>query len=106
AGKLPAIRGASHAVGAQLPDRELEVAAVEAVVDAENEMGPVRAQDVQVVAPAEGHAAPVEEAEDLDERVEQLVHPRRAPLDAVVEIYARAVEHGGLLEHLLDPDVH
>jgi hypothetical protein len=63
-------------------------------------------QHVEIVARAERHLAPVEPAEHLDDRIKHSMHPRRQPLDTVVEIHPRAVHHRRFLEHLLDPHVH
>ena len=106
AGKLPAISGAADLVLAQFLARELEIAAVQAVMHAEDEVRLVLAQDLEVVAGAERHLAAVEEAQDLDDRVEPDVHPGRGALDPIVEIHAGPVNDRGLLEHLLDPHVH
>ena len=63
-------------------------------------------QHLEIVGRAKRHLAPVEPAEHLDHRVTHPVQPRRQPLDAVVEIHARAVHHRRFFEHLLDPHVH
>ena len=106
AGKLAAERRAPHPVGAQNPPRGLEVTAVEAVVDAENQVRLVFAQHRLVVDPAESHGTAVQEAQAFHAHEVGFVQPGPLRLDPVVETHAQAIKAGGFLEHLLDAHVH
>jgi len=67
AGELAAKGGAADVVRAEDFPRKLEVAAVEAVVHAKNEMRAVLAQHFLVIGAAEGDVVAVDEAEQLNQ---------------------------------------
>jgi hypothetical protein len=84
----------------------LEIAAIEAIMHTQDQMGPVFLQDLQIKMPAKGDRAAVQKTQGLDHGIKYLMHPGRPALNPVVDIYARAVDDGGILQHLLNAHIH
>jgi hypothetical protein len=73
---------------------------------AEDEMGSILLEHLDVIGFAEMHRAPVDVTQKLNHRIKTRVQKRRMLLDPIVEAHSAAIEDRGLLEHLLDAHIH
>ena len=104
-GELAAIGRTTHLVRTEDLARELEIAAVQTVMYAKNEVWTIGLEHFRVVRLAEPDFSAVQETEQFDDRKITRMQKRHTFLDPVVEVYAGPVNHRRFFQHLLDTHI-